>query len=197
MKTEIEGTTSHNPDPKHADKADRTDNAERDTAITQQNAPPPERRRGRALSPFDLWSAGPFELMRRFFGDAGFADLGMGELGRGWFDPKIDVFERADDLVVRADLPGVRKEDLVVEVAGDHLVIGGERHDTREHHEGTSSYRSERSYGSFHRTIPLPEGADVANASATFEHGVLEVTIKNPQRAQRRRIAITDGPKVH
>jgi len=88
--------------------------------------------------------------------------------------PAVEVTERGNTLVVRADLPGINQDDLKVEVTPDGLTIQGER--KREHEErGAWGYRSERSYGSFYRTIPLPEGASVDGAKAAFKDGVLEV----------------------
>jgi HSP20 family protein len=102
------------------------------------------------------------------------------------------MFERDGKLVVTADLPGVKKEDVKVEVDQDVITIQGQRR-----HEQTSRqqgyYRSERSYGSFYRTIPLPEGADPSTASATFRDGVLEIALQAPlKRASSRSLEIKD-----
>jgi HSP20 family protein len=110
----------------------------------------------------------------------------------GW--PDLEVYRRDNKLVARADVPGLRKEDVSVEVRGDQLCISGERHRESEQ-TGREYYRTERAYGSFCRTIPLPEGAKVDTASATFQNGVLEVEIEVPPQApQGRTIEVKEGP---
>jgi HSP20 family protein len=104
------------------------------------------------------------------------------------------VYRRNGKLVVRADVPGLRKDDVSVEVQGDELCISGERRLESEQ-TGREYYRAERSYGSFCRTIRLPDGAKVDTASATFQNGVLEVEIEVPAEApQGRRIEVREQP---
>jgi HSP20 family protein len=105
--------------------------------------------------------------------------------------PQVDVFERDGNLVVHADLPGVRREDVEVNVENDLLVIRGQRR--QEHLEAEGGYRrTERSYGTFLRQIPLPEGVDPEGIEASYDNGVLEVVVPPPeeQRAGRRRVQI-------
>jgi len=113
-------------------------------------------------------------------------------IGEALWSPQVEVFQRGDELVVRADLPGLTKDDVKIEIQEDQLVIQGERR--QEHEEGRlgeRQYRSERRYGSFYRSIPLPEGANVDNAKAAFRNGVLEITIPTPRpQTQGRRIEI-------
>jgi HSP20 family protein len=95
--------------------------------------------------------------------------------------PRIDVFERDNNLVTRVDLPGLKKEDVTVEVTDGHLALSGER--KRESEEKKDNvYRTEREYGSFYRRVPLPEGAKVDDVKATFANGVLEVSVPLPGR---------------
>lgn len=152
-----------------------------------------------SLSPRDFFSASPFELMRRFseemdrqFENFGLSRGGWGAGGQSSFwAPSVEVFERGNNLVVRADLPGLNKDDVKVEMTDEGLVIQGER--KREHEEkGEGFYRSERSYGQFYRVIPLPEGANTEQATAQFDNGVLEVAVPVPE-AQRRRRSIPIG----
>ena len=94
--------------------------------------------------------------------------------------PQVETFRKEDKLVVRADLPGMPKDNVNIEVDDDVLVISGERSDeTRDDRD--DYYRSERSYGRFFRAIQLPEGVDADKIDATFKDGVLEVTIPTPK----------------
>jgi HSP20 family protein len=99
--------------------------------------------------------------------------------------PPIEVFEKGNNLVVRAELPGLSPENVNVEVTGDALTIQGERRQESED-KGEGFYRSERSYGRFFRSIPLPEGTDPDKAQAKFKDGVLEVTLPTPKREERK-----------
>lgn len=161
-------------------------------------------------SPF---GSSPFAFMRRFseqmdrlFDDFGFGGSRLGssfgreffpanfeDVGQSLWSPQIETFERSGQLVIRADLPGLKKDDVNVEITGDAITISGERRsEDEERREGY--YRSERSYGSFFRTIPLPEGVNADDAKATFENGVLEITMQAPQLKSRgRRLEITEG----
>lgn len=110
---------------------------------------------------------------------------------RNLWAPQVEVFERSNNIVVRAELPGLTKDDVDVEVEDDALIIRGERHnDVDDEREGY--YRSERSYGSFYRAIPLPEGVDPTGCNATFKDGVLEVTLPKPtqQASKARKISV-------
>ena len=131
--------------------------------------------RGYGLSPFasfDRALAPRLEQMQR-------------SLPQGIWSPQVEMFERGDRLVVRADLPGLSKDDVELEIENDVLTIRGERKSEHED-ERDGYYRSERSYGSFHRSIPLPEGSSAEDAQASFRDGVLEVTLPRPKPEQRR-----------
>jgi HSP20 family protein len=110
-----------------------------------------------------------------------------------WF-PEIDVFERDNRLVTKVDLPGMKKEDVKVEVADGRLTISGERKTEAEEKRG-DFYRSERQYGSFYRSVPLPEGAKLEDVKAAFSNGVLEVSIPLPAKPEAKvnRVEIQDG----
>jgi HSP20 family protein len=161
-----------------------------------------EPRREDTPTPFGI---SPFSVMKRFgeemdrlFGDFGLGrnwipSVLMGEAGRAWA-PQLEIFERDGELVVRADLPGLKKEDVKVELTDDGLTIEGERRS--EHEENDEGYyRSELSYGSFHRRVPLPAGANRDNATAKFHDGVLEVTIplRKPVARAARKLTIEEG----
>jgi HSP20 family protein len=112
--------------------------------------------------------------------------------GAAW-TPRIDVQQRDNALVVRADLPGVRKEDVQIDVTDDGLTISGRRQEERQEGSDDQGYRVvERSCGSFYRTIPLPPGANTENLTATMRDGVLEVTIPLDESARPRRVQIQD-----
>jgi HSP20 family protein len=106
--------------------------------------------------------------------------------------PELETFQRGDQFVVRVDLPGLKKDEVTVDINDEALTIHGER---RDEHEETRDgvFTTERSYGSFYRTVPLPEGAIAETAKAGFVNGVLEVTVDAPPRAtaRDRRVAIS------
>jgi HSP20 family protein len=122
---------------------------------------------------------------RRFFGSGthwpAFRSM-MPKETAGWV-PEIDVFEHGNSIVTKIDLPGMKKEDVKVEVTDGHLAISGERASETEGTRGTV-YRAERSYGGFYRSLPLPEGVKVEDVKATFTNGVLEVAIPLPAKVE-------------
>jgi HSP20 family protein len=115
--------------------------------------------------------------------DRWFGNWRAGEESAVWA-PHIDVRERDKNLIISADLPGLNKDDIKVEVTDRGLCLRGER--KREHEEqGEGYYRTERSYGAFCRVIPLPEGADIDQAKAAFNNGVLEITVPVPDQPEK------------
>jgi HSP20 family protein len=146
--------------------------------------------------PAELLSMNPFTLMRRLTEDmdrmfSGFGGQSGSEI-RNWA-PAVEVREAQGNLVVAAELPGLNKEDVKVEVTEDAVVIQGERKREREEERG-GIHRTERYYGSFYREIPLPQGAKADQAKAQFNNGVLEVTVPIPESQRRtRQIPIEGG----
>ena len=135
------------------------------------------RRPGR--DPFD-------EFFGRFFEDW-FSPRASGEV-RGWA-PAIDMVDRKDEIVLRADLPGLERNDVDVSVENGVLTIRGERRGEEQAHED-DYYCCERWAGSFTRSMTLPQGADANQIKATFKNGVLEVHIPKTAQAVGRKIEI-------
>lgn len=138
----------------------------------------------------DLFRMNPFSLMRRLSEemDRTFGQLstGQGDGGTAAWAPNVEVREQNGSYVVRADLPGINPDDVRVEVTDDGLLIEGER--KREHEEKQGGIRrTEVQYGYFARVIPLPDGANVQQANARFDNGVLEITVPVPQQGTNRR----------
>ncbi|MCS6787085.1 MAG: Hsp20/alpha crystallin family protein [Thiobacillaceae bacterium] len=103
--------------------------------------------------------------------------------------PKVDIIDRAEEVVVRAELPGIDKKDLEVTVTGDTLTLKGQtRHEEKE--EKGDYFRSEITRGSFARTLVLPAAVDATKAKASFKDGLLEVTLPKKEEARRQSIAI-------
>lgn len=114
-----------------------------------------------------------------------------GAVMRRW-SPAMDVVETEDNYVLRADLPGVSEGDVKIELDDNVLTISGERKSAhKEAKEGY--YRVERAYGSFSRTLKLPEGVDADSISASFDRGVLEVRVPKPEQRKPRRVEIAVG----
>jgi HSP20 family protein len=128
--------------------------------------------RSRVLGFPDLW--GEMERFWENFAPAPWR--GARGLGRQMFMPAIEVIENEGNLQINAELPGMTDKDIQIEVTADSLTVSGEKRDEREVKE-ENYYRSERSYGSFRRQVPLPAGADTDNIEATFKDGVLKVTV--------------------
>jgi HSP20 family protein len=112
---------------------------------------------------------------------------------RRWI-PAMDLVETDEHFVLRADLPGLNEGDVNIEVEDNVLTVSGER--KSEHEDKREGYyRVERSFGSFRRTLTLPEGVDPEAVSATFDKGVLEVRVPKPEQRKPRRVAIQVGDK--
>lgn len=137
------------------------------------------------ISPFDeierlfdeFWKRGPFSLFRSFVPSVK-TDIEM-------VSPAVDIYEEGDDLVVKAELPGIKKEDIEVKLTDDYITISGEKK-KEEKVEEKDYYRYERSYGSFSRTFRLPVEVQTDKAKAKFENGVLEIRIPKTEEAKTK-----------
>jgi HSP20 family protein len=162
-------------------------------------------RRGSSALPYGGYGSGPFSTMRRISDemDRLFESFGFGrsffpsEFGQSarfgdlegspaLWAPHVDVVERDGKLLISADLPGVKKEDVKVEINQDSVTLQGQRHQEKSSSD-RGYYQSERSYGSFYRTIPLPEGVNTEKASATYRDGVLQIEVPAPSQQSRGR----------
>ncbi len=108
-------------------------------------------------------------------------------------EPKIELKEKENEVVVKAEIPGINEKDIDLEISSDgYITISGEKKEEHEeHHKG--NYFSEISYGSFSRTIPLPTDLKFDNAKADFENGTLTITVPKaePIESKKKKIEIT------
>jgi HSP20 family protein len=126
--------------------------------------------------------------MERWFGHWGRAwpAVGSSMFSRvGDWSPAIEAFQRGNEFIVRVDAPGMSRQDVQVEVGDDTVTIHGERRQDRQE-ERDGMFWTERSYGSFTRTVPLPPGTITESAKASFNNGVLEVVMQAPSAEARR-----------
>lgn len=129
--------------------------------------------------------------INRMFGETGLASALEGE-GFGAWMPPVDVVEQGDNLVFRAELPGVAKDDIEVKVENGTLTIRGEKRQERE--SGTdAAHRTERVYGTFQRSFTLPSSVDAEKVQARYKDGVLELVLPKADAAKPRRIAINES----
>ena len=154
-----------------------------------------------------LGARDPFSLLRQmtaefdrafdepFFGFR-WPALRTAEFGGTAWAPRVDVFERDGRLVTKVDLPGMKKEDVTVQVTDGHLALSGERKQETEETKD-NVYRSERQYGSFYRAVPLPQGVKLEDVKATFADGVLEVSVPLPSQPENkaRKVEIQEPAK--
>jgi HSP20 family protein len=164
--------------------------------VRRHTAAHPESRRWQG----DQWSTGPFGVIRQMQDevDRWFSRFGF---DRNWTSPDswlsrarettgdwmlaVDAFQRGNEFVIRADVPGMTRNDLSVEIGDEAVTVRGERkQEQNEDREGV--FWSERSYGSFMRVVPLPPGAISDSAKATFNNGVLEIVVQAPSQEARR-----------
>ena len=117
--------------------------------------------------------------------------LGETAGGPAW-SPAIDVIEQADAIVVKAELPGMKPEDIDIEVDDNVLTIKGERRFEEKVEDGRY-YRLERSYGQFSRSLGLPQGVRADEISASFENGVLEVRVPKAEEVKPRKITVSSA----
>jgi len=142
----------------------------------------------------------PFRELTALQNDMGrlmsaFLGQGNGETtGRTWV-PAVDMWETDNELVYAFDLPGIPEDKISVEYDDGSLTVSGERGRTHEVKDDRF-YRYERRFGSFTRTVGLPQGASEEDVSADYRDGVLQVTVRKPEQPKPRRIQIGTGEKA-
>ncbi len=130
----------------------------------------------------------PFEMMRDLMRWDPFAELGTGRSDLA-FAPSFEVKETKDAYTFKADLPGIREEDLEISLTGNRLTVSGKREEEQRNEEDRY-YAYERSYGAFSRSFTLPEGVDVDHAEAGLSQGVLTVSIPKRPEVKPRKIEV-------
>ena len=142
---------------------------------------PKTARKPRTLSLLRDWE--PFEMFERLFED-----------GEGWFGnafaPPANVAETEGGFEVTIELPGMKPEDVKVEMLNGRLYISGEKKEETEE-KGKTFHRVERRHGEFRRVMPMPANVDENKVAAKFEHGVLTVTIAKTEEAKPKHIEVT------
>ena len=139
---------------------------------------------GMALRPF----GSPFSLLEE-----------VEEMARSAFEtslvPKLDMYEEDKELVIKAELPGIQKEDINISLEGDTLRIEAEKKQ-EETTEETRYYSYERYYGHYSRSVPLPTPVEAEKVSATFENGLLEIKLPRAEETKPRHIEVkVESPK--
>lgn len=150
-----------------------------------------------------------FEIQKRVYGDplheieklqeafsqilGGTSLPRWGDRNPGLFEsvwgPAVDIYESKDDVIVRADIPGMKKEDIEISIQDDILVLKGERK-AFEESEDHANLRTERSYGVFSRAFTLPAGVDTSKAAATYREGVLELKLPKNEESKPKEIHV-------
>jgi HSP20 family protein len=119
-------------------------------------------------------------------------ELGAFAPWTGGYTPRFDVKETNDGYVLKADLPGVREEEVDVSLSGNRLTISGKKEEEHEE-EGEHYYATERTYGSFARSFSLPDSVDGEHVTAEMKDGVLTLNVPKRPEAQPKKISIGKG----
>jgi HSP20 family protein len=133
----------------------------------------------------------PFRIMLEMLGEPAREHLAG---PTGGFVPEFEVLERKDAYVFKADLPGVKQEDLDIQLTENRLTVAGKR-EAEERKEGERWYAYERTYGTFTRSFSLPEGVDAEHVRAELKDGVLTLVVPKRPEVQPKKIQIGIGEK--
>jgi len=144
----------------------------------------------RDFDPFEEWGTIQDRINRLFEETFGRYPVGKREsLERTW-SPVVDIYEEKDNIIVKAELPGIKKEDVSIEIKNNVLTISGERkHEAEKKKE--NYHRIERYYGKFSRSFTLPETVQVDKVKASYKDGILEITLPKAEEAKPKSIPIT------
>jgi HSP20 family protein len=137
-------------------------------------------------SSFDRLSSLRDEMSRLF--DFSWPSRDSG-LFSGW-SPALDVYDDKDNLVVKVELPGLKKEDINISLHEGVLTVSGERKQERDNKAG-ESFRSERYFGKFQRSVTLPTAVDCGKVSASYKDGILSVSLPKAEEAKPKQIAVS------
>ncbi len=149
----------------------------------------------RALSPFEAMERRFAEMERAFedffrtpfslMGHTRWPGMKMGLPEIGEISPSMDVFEEGDDVVIKAELPGMKKEDISVDFSDGTVTISGEKKQ-EEKIEQKNYHMFERSYGAFTRSVRMPTEVKAEKAKATFKGGILEIRVPKTEEAKKK-----------
>ncbi len=145
-------------------------------------------RESRAI-PVQTGAFEPFRLMRNLLRWDPYREFNFPDEGSGTFMPSFDVKETPDAYVFTADMPGIRREDLDIQLAGNRLSISGKREQEAAENQGTF-YTQERSYGTFSRTFSLPEEVQSGKVAAELRDGVLHLMVPKSPEIRPQKISI-------
>ena len=137
-------------------------------------------------APWDQWMNLRDEINRLF--EAPFGDVGNESEFFGWA-PALDLYEDKDNLLVKAELPGMKKEDIDISLHQGSLIISGERKEETSDGEGENS-RSERFFGRFQRALKLPKPVDANNVTASYKDGILTVKLPKTEESKPKQITV-------
>ena len=129
------------------------------------------------------------EMNRLFSSSFSRGSGGDDQIMRGAWNPSVDIFENQNQIVLEAELPGMKSEDVEISIENNILTLRGERRFEKKD-DGDNFHRVERSYGSFTRSFTLPNTVSSENATASFENGVLRVTLAKREETKARKIEI-------
>jgi HSP20 family protein len=142
-----------------------------------------------ALIRTNPWTAAPVSRVNRLFENMFPEVRETDDMNLMEWLPAVDTYEKEGSIVVKAELPGLKKEDISIDVKNNILTISGERKHEEEV-EKSGFYRSERYYGKFQRCFTLPDNVDAEQVDASYKDGILEVQIPKTERSSAKKIEI-------